>query len=53
MIPLTIWLIFFLLRDWKNPEPKYVLFHAFLMGIVATIVVLFTQNFVEAFSKIY
>ena len=53
MIPLMIWLIFFLLRDWKNPEPKYVLFHAFLMGIVATIVVLFTQNFVEAFAKIY
>lgn len=53
MIPLVIWLVFFLLRDWKNPEPKVVLFHAFLMGIVATIVVLFLQNFTESFSSVY
>ena len=40
------------MRDWKNPEPKIVLFHAFLMGIVATIIVLVLHNYVEAFTKI-
>ncbi len=53
MIPLIIWLIFFLLRDWKHPEPKVVLLHAFLMGIASTLVVLFIQNFAESFSNTY
>jgi len=52
MVPLVIWLIFFLLRDWKNPEPKKVILHAFLMGVLATLIVLFLQNFIESFSKI-
>ncbi len=52
MIPLVIWLVFFLLRDWKNPEPKKVILHAFLMGILATGIVLVLQNYIEVFSKI-
>jgi protease PrsW len=52
MIPLIIWLVFFLLRDWKNPEPKKVIIHAFLMGVLATAFVLILQYLIEAFTKI-
>ncbi|MDD3808416.1 MAG: PrsW family glutamic-type intramembrane protease [Candidatus Pacebacteria bacterium] len=44
--------MFFLLRDWKNPEPKKVLIHAFLMGVLATVFVLVLQYLIEAFTKV-
>jgi len=52
MVPLTIWLFFFLLRDWKHPEPRKVVFLAFIMGILSSFIVLVIQNYIEYFAKI-
>ncbi len=52
MVPLTIWLLFFLFRDWKKPEPTHIIIHAFLMGVLATIIVLILQGLISTFTKI-
>jgi len=52
MVPLTIWLLFFLFRDWKKPEPSKMILHAFLMGVLATVIVLLVQHFIAQFAQI-
>lgn len=52
MIPLVVWMVFFLLRDLKRPEPKKVLLLCFLLGVVATGVTIGANQLLESFSKV-
>jgi RsiW-degrading membrane proteinase PrsW (M82 family) len=52
LVPSLIWLLYFLRKD-KNPEPKKVLFFAFLGGGVATAVSHFAQVEAMTFSPFF
>ncbi|MEA2092643.1 MAG: PrsW family glutamic-type intramembrane protease [Patescibacteria group bacterium] len=52
LVPSLIWLLYFLRKD-ENPEPKKVLFFAFLGGGVATALSYFAQIEAMAFSTFF
>jgi RsiW-degrading membrane proteinase PrsW (M82 family) len=52
LVPSLIWLFYFLGKD-DNPEPKKVLFFAFLGGGLATVVTLFIQLWLMDYSDFF
>ncbi len=40
LVPVLVWLTFWLFEDWKKPEPRFLLFLAFAAGMLAVLIVL-------------
>ena len=47
IIPAVVWLIFWLMEDYKRPEPKRLILRAFFLGMIAVILVLPFQQSVD------
>ncbi len=52
LVPVLIWLLFWLFEDWKKPEPRWLLLLAFAAGMLAVFVSLpleaLAENFIPA-----
>lgn len=51
LIPLIIWLTFFLLRDWKKPEPAKIIIQMFLVGITSAILAFGIETIFSDYTK--
>ncbi|PIR85241.1 hypothetical protein COU15_01725 [Candidatus Kaiserbacteria bacterium CG10_big_fil_rev_8_21_14_0_10_45_20] len=51
-IPILIWLGFWLLQDRKRPEPKHLIVGAFLLGMLAVVLVIPLQGFIASYLNI-
>ena len=49
LFPALLWLWFFLREDRANPEPKLLIFLAFIAGMISVIVALFLEKWVAGF----
>ncbi len=47
IIPALVWLFFWLREDYKNPEPRGLILKTFIFGMIAVVVVLPFQKFVD------
>jgi len=51
-IPICIWLAFWLLQDSKRPEPKHLIVGAFVLGMLAVLLVIPIQGLVASYFHI-
>jgi RsiW-degrading membrane proteinase PrsW (M82 family) len=48
LLPSLIWLTFWLREDYKNPEPKRLIAKTFLLGMIAVVIVLVCQKWIDS-----
>ncbi|MBX4192444.1 PrsW family intramembrane metalloprotease [Candidatus Parcubacteria bacterium] len=51
VVPALLWLVFWLLEDRCEPEPKRYIFFAFVLGMLAVFPVLFSERFTAAYAS--
>lgn len=52
IVPALIWLYFLLREDRRNPEPPFVIFLAFVAGMLAVLLVIFPESVIQQYAVI-